>query len=129
MPRRPSKRIDLIPGALEDQLKLEIEIRSGQNRAYPLPTEVRGDIAKLLNVQIPDDVWQAINALTARYIHKERTYKEALAASAVNPSCIEIIKAMDDLLSNLRKLNPSIAELLELRGGPGFRDRMAVWLR
>jgi hypothetical protein len=124
MSRRLSKRTDLVPDyydgdvpdALSDQLLLEIEIRQGQGRAFPLAGEVRDDLNRFFNLQVSDEAWRSINFVTARYILKEQQYRKALSASKVKSACRALIEVIDNLVETFRKLDPDVRKTIEQHG-------------
>jgi hypothetical protein len=108
MARRQLKRTDLAPYSMGpnsdpsddpsfDRLKLEIAIRSGALRKYPFPSEVRGDLAVLLNVSISEATWYKIKATTARYILRASSFHAGLSSVTVRRICKELVGAIDRL--------------------------------
>jgi hypothetical protein len=106
MARRESKRIDLIPDFMGPDsdpsddpslagLKLEIAMRKGALREFPFTTEVRGDLAGLLNVNISHATWRKIKVATARYVFRVSQFCGGLSSVTVRTVCKDLVMAID----------------------------------
>lgn len=121
MARRSSKYIKSIPNLTDDStdnpvvhsLKLEIAIRKG-TLGKCFPAEVRGDLTELLNVDISNASWYAINAVTVRYMSRASHYYLSSNTANVRAACKDLIGAIDQLKRTYDRhaADPAIATLL-----------------
>ena len=97
-----------------ERLKLEIAIRKGAVREYPFTTEVRSDLAHLLNVNISQATWYKINIATARYVLHVSQFYRGLSSVTVRTVCKDLIKAIEKFQQTYDRnaSNPRIAAFL-----------------
>jgi hypothetical protein len=119
--RRSSKYTKSIPNLTDDpsdipvahSLKLEIAIRKGTAGKCFQP-EVRGDLTELLNVDISEASWYAINAVTLRYMLRVSHFYLSSNTANVRAACKDLIGAIDQLKRtyDMHAADPAIAALL-----------------
>jgi hypothetical protein len=96
------------------RLQLEIAIRKGTVGKI-FPTEVRDDLTELLNVDISNASWYAINVVTARYMLRVSHFYLSPNTTDVRAACKDFIQAIDQLKQTYDRhaTDPAIATLLQ----------------